>query len=175
MRCKRLIYETVQRAEDLIAQCGYEGIGIAVSNGLLRYMVSEADIYRHFELTGMGQIKLCGFDVYPVYDEGYMSFAATPIITSERYSADIRYKGGELIVRDGKVYRVSTIDDPLGFGLIETEFRFDAERRQIVKDIGRYQPPKSRTQLFNKKPVSDEFEPTPELDQLLVDMTRRSE
>lgn len=173
---KNILREAVQRAEELAIQYGYEEIGIAVGLEMLRFIRSDLDVCGYLtsnynEVMGVSQIKLCGFDLYPVHDEGHMGTAAIPIILSERYDPDIRYKGGELIVRGGKVYRVSDISDPLGFGLIKTDFHLDAQRRRIVMGLN---PEKSWADLLYGKPSSDEFEPTPELDQLLANMTQQS-
>lgn len=177
-------------------------VGVAVSSQLLDFIVKETryrDAVRHTEIAFDGDFMatLYGFDVYLIEDHSVGMWIA-PIVLEERFGRGIRYPKGVLVVMGGNVYQ--STDYSGEHGLIATEYSVDMRRKRLSPyrkyvSWGRtarhwFEPVSMEVKFKSKDAMSaaidafknvrdpeqeQDFEPSPELDELLASMARKTE
>lgn len=177
----QVLSEALRYAEALEAQLGDGSVGLVVSKQMFEFIWNNSGIFATYDPTVCsGRYRCSGFDIYPILDGRTMGVYAVPIVTSERFGGNIRYETGTLIMRDRMIYQVTEVHPPYGFGLARTGLHISVDGSFILPDRETPNTYQQWASIVGKayaprKTSSDEFEPTPELDQLLTNMTRRSE
>lgn len=170
-------------------------VGVAVSSQILDFIIretrySDAVRYRDIALDCDFRAKLYGFDVYLIEDNSVGMWIA-PIVLEERFGRGISYPKGVLVVRGSNVYQ--STDYSGEHGLVYAEYSIDVRRKKLLPYRRRVSWGRTTRHWFD--PISmgikfgseetiekvrdteqeQDFEPSPELDELLASMARKTE
>lgn len=177
----QMLSEALRYAEALEAQLGDGSVGLAMSKQMFEFIWDNGGISATYDPAAcFGRYRCSCFDAYPILDDRTMGPYIVPIVTAERFGGNIRYGTGTLIMRDGMIYQVTEVHPPYGFGLARTGLHISVDGSFILPDRETPNTYQQWSAIAGKtyvprKTSSDEFEPTPELDQLLTNMTKQSE